>query len=87
MASLQELTDKVNELGAKVGEQTALITQVRTYVSGIEAQVRDLSTGEVLSATVQAKVDALAESVAAASAAIGTNAAALAAAGDGDINT
>jgi hypothetical protein len=73
MASLQELNDKVTAQGET-------IAALRTYVTGIETAVRDLSSGEVLSATVQAKVDAIV-------AAIDANQAGLVAAGDGDIAT
>lgn len=73
MATLQDLQTKVDEQGAQ-------LAALRTYVTGIETQVRDLASGEVLSATVQAKVDALVAS-------IDANSAAIAAAGDGDIAT
>ena len=49
-------------------------------MTGIETQVRDLASGTVLSADVQAKVDAIVAS-------IDANSAAIAAAGDGDITT
>ena len=70
----------LDELNAKVTAQGETIAALRTYVTGIETAVRDLSSGEVLSATVQAKVDALV-------AAIDANQAGLVAAGDGDIAT
>ena len=73
MATLQELQDKVDA-------QSTQLADLRTYVTGIETQVRALASGEVLSATVQAKVDALVAS-------IDANSAAIAAAGDGDITT
>ena len=73
MSTLQELSDKVTAQGET-------IAALRTYVTGIETAVRNLSSGEVLSATVQAKVDAIV-------AAIDANQVGLAAAGDGDIAT
>lgn len=70
----------LDELNAKVTAQGETIAALRTYVTGIETAVRDLSSGEVLSATVQGKVDALV-------AMIDANQAGLVAAGDGDIAT
>lgn len=73
MATLQELQDKVDA-------QSGQLADLRTYVTGIETQVRDLASGTVLSADVQAKVDAIVAS-------IDANSAAIAAAGDGDLAT
>ena len=70
----------LDELNAKVTAQGETIAALRTYVTGIETAVRDLSSGEVLSATVQGKVDALV-------AMIDANQVGLVAAGDGDIAT
>lgn len=70
----------LEELNAKITAQGETIASLRTYVTGIETAVRDLSSGEVLSATVQGKVDALV-------AMIDANQVGLVAAGDGDIAT
>jgi len=77
---LERIMASLDELNAKVTAQGETIAALRTYVTGIETAVRDLSSGEVLSATVQAKVDAIV-------AAIDANQAGLVAAGDGDIAT
>lgn len=79
-AMLEKIMSTLEELSAKITAQGATIVALRAYVTGIETAVRDLSSGEVLSATVQAKVDALV-------AAIDANQAGLTAAGDGDIAT
>ena len=77
---LERIMSTLEELSAKITAQGETIAALRTYVTGIETAVRDLSSGEVLSATVQAKVDAIV-------AAIDANQAGLVAAGDGDIAT
>lgn len=77
---LERIMASLDELNAKVTAQGETIAALRAYVTGIETAVRDLSSGEVLSATVQAKVDAIV-------AAIDANQAGLTAAGDGDIAT
>lgn len=79
-AILEKIMSTLEELSAKITAQGETIAALRTYVTGIETAVRDLSSGEVLSATVQAKVDAIV-------AAIDANQAGLTAAGDGDIAT
>ena len=77
---LERIMASLDELNAKVTAQGETIAALRTYVTGIETAVRDLSSGEVLSATVQGKVDALV-------AMIDANQAGLVDAGDGDIAT
>ena len=77
---LEKIMASLDELNAKVTAQGETIAALRTYVTGIETAVKNLSSGEVLSATVQAKVDAIV-------AAIDANQVGLAAAGDGDIAT
>lgn len=77
---LERIMSSLDDLNAKVAAQGEQIAALRTYVTGLETSVRDLGSGEVLSATVQAKVDAII-------AAIDANAAALVAAGDGNIET
>jgi hypothetical protein len=79
-ALLENIMATLQDLQTKVDAQSAQLAALRTYVTGIETQVRALASGEVLSATVQAKVDALVAS-------IDANSAAIAAAGDGDITT
>lgn len=79
-ALLENIMATLQDLQTKVDAQSAQLAALRTYVTDIETQVRDLASGEVLSATVQAKVDALVAS-------IDANSAAIAAAGDGDITT
>lgn len=70
----------LDELQAKVDDQTAQLVSLRAYVTEIETAVRDLSTGVVLSTVVQDRVNAI-------TAKIDANNAAIAAAGDRDINT
>jgi hypothetical protein len=77
---LEKIMASLDDLTAKVTAQGETINALRTYVTGIETAVRNLSSGEVLSATVQAKVDAIV-------AAIDANQVGLVAAGDGDIAT
>ena len=77
---LERIMSTLQELEAKVASQTEQLSALRAYVTSIETQVRDLASGEVLSATVQAKVDALVN-------AIDANNAAIVAAGDGDLTT
>lgn len=77
---LERIMSTLQDLEAKVSAQTEQIGALRAYVTSIETQVRDLASGEVLSETVQARVDALV-------ATIDANSAGIAAAGDGDITT
>jgi hypothetical protein len=77
---LEKIMASLDDLTAKITVQGETIAALRTYVTGIETAVRNLSSGEVLSATVQAKVDAIV-------AAIDANQVGLMAAGDGDIAT
>lgn len=87
MSSLQVLEEKVAEQGAQLLAQGETITALRTYVTGIETAVRDLSSGEVLSATMQGRVDALVAKIDANAALVAANQAGLQAASDGDIDT
>ena len=70
----------LEELQAKVDSQTEQVTALRAYVTEIEIAVRDLSSGQVLSTVVQERINAIV-------AKIDANNAALAAAGDRDIET
>ena len=70
----------LEELQAKVDAQTEQLAALRTYVTGIEIAVRDLSSGQVLSTVVQDRINAIV-------AKIDANNAEIAAAGDGDVTT
>ena len=70
----------LEELQAKADAQGEQLVALRAYVTEIETAVRDLASGAVLSTVVQDRINAVV-------AKIDANNAAIAAAGDRDINT
>jgi hypothetical protein len=87
MSSLQDLEQKVAAQTAQLAAQGETIAALRVYVTGIETAVRDLASGEVLSGTMQTRVDNLVAMVDANAAKVAENKAGLDAAADGDLNT